>query len=63
MGHVGSITRSLDQILEKPCVHCRGHSFSPIIMKVCQNVFFDKNMLLRQHFQSDNHKSLSECLS
>ena len=27
LGHVGSKTRSLGQILEKPCVHSRGHSF------------------------------------
>ena len=27
LGHVGSKTRSLGQILEKPCVHPRGHSF------------------------------------
>ena len=38
LGHVGSKTRSLGQILEKPCVHSRGHSFDPKFMKVCQNV-------------------------
>ena len=27
LGHVGSKTRSLGQILEKPFVHSRGHSF------------------------------------
>ena len=27
LGHVGSKTRSLGQILEKPYVHSRGHSF------------------------------------
>ena len=27
LGHLGSKTRSLGQILEKPCVHSRGHSF------------------------------------
>ena len=42
MGHVGSKTRSLRQILEKPCVHSRGHNFSPIIMKLDQNVCLDK---------------------
>ena len=35
LGHVGSKTRSLGQILEKPCVHSRGHSFDPKFMKVC----------------------------
>ena len=37
-GHVGSETRSLGQILEKPCVHSRGHIFSPTFMKLGQNV-------------------------
>ena len=27
LGHVGSKTRSLGQILERPCVHSRGQSF------------------------------------
>ena len=38
MGCVGSKTRSLGQILEKSCVSSRGHIFSPIIMKLGQNV-------------------------
>ena len=38
LGHVGSKTRSLGQILEKPCVHSRGHSFDHKFMKLCQNV-------------------------
>ena len=42
MGHVKSKTRSQVQILEKPCVCSRGHIFSPIIMKLGQNVFLDK---------------------
>ena len=37
MGHVGSKTRSLGQILEIPSVHSRGHSFYPKFMKLCQN--------------------------
>ena len=41
MGHVGSKTRSLGQILEKPCVRSRGHIFSPIIIKPGQNVCLD----------------------
>ena len=42
VGHVGSKTRSLGQILEKPCVRSRSHIFSPIIMKLWQNVCLDK---------------------
>ena len=38
MGHMGSKTRSLGQILEKPCVRSRGHIFSRILMKVGQDV-------------------------
>ena len=42
MGHVGSKTRSLGQILEKPCVHCRGHILSPVFIKLGQDVFYDE---------------------
>ena len=38
LGHVGSKTRSLGQILEKPCVHSRGHSFDLKFTKLYQNV-------------------------
>ena len=42
MGHVSLKTRSLCQILEKPCVSFRGHIFSNIIMKLYQNVCLDE---------------------
>ena len=42
MGHVGSKTRSLGQILEKPSVRSRGHSFGRILMKVGQDVCLDE---------------------
>ena len=38
MGHVGSKTRWLGQILEKRCVHSKDNSFDPKFMKLCQNV-------------------------
>ena len=38
LGHVGAKTRSLGKILEKPCVHSRGHSFDLKSMKLGQNV-------------------------
>ena len=44
MGDVWSKTRSLGQILEKPCVRSRGHIFSPIIMKHDQNVCLDESL-------------------
>ena len=34
MGHVASKTRSLGQILEKPCVCSRDQIFGPILMKL-----------------------------
>ena len=37
-----SVTRSLGQILEKPCVHSRGHILSQIILKLGQNVCLNK---------------------
>ena len=37
VGHVASKTRSLGQILEKPCVHSRGHSFDSKFMKLNKN--------------------------
>ena len=42
MGHIGSKTRSLGQIIGKLCVRCRGHIFSPIIMKLGQNICLDE---------------------
>ena len=36
--NVKSETRSLGQIMEKPCVNSSGHSFDPEFMKHCQNV-------------------------
>ena len=44
MGHARSKTRSLGQILEKPCVRSRGQIFSPIFMKFSQNVCLDVNL-------------------
>ena len=38
LGHVRSKTRSLGQILEKPCVHSRVHSLVSNVMKISQNV-------------------------
>ena len=41
VGQVGSKTRSLGQIIEKPCEHSRGHIFSTIVIKLGQNVCLD----------------------
>ena len=42
LGHMGSRTRSLGQIIGKPCVHSIGHTFGPILMKLGQNVDIDE---------------------
>ena len=42
MGHVRSKTRSQGQISEKPYIHSRGQIFSPIIMKLGQNIGLDE---------------------
>ena len=42
LGHVGSKSRSLGQILEKACEHSRGHIFSSINLKLGQNDVLDK---------------------
>ena len=42
LGHVNSKTRSQGQIIEKPCVHSRGHSFDQKFMRLCQNVILIK---------------------
>ena len=46
LGNVGSKTRSLGQILEKPCVHIKRHSFDPMIMKLCK-IFYHHNIKVR----------------
>ena len=52
MGHVWSKNRSLCQILEKPCACARGHIFSPIIMKLGQNVCLDDMNIKMGHVGS-----------
>ena len=46
LGHVGSKTRSLEQILENPCVHSRGHSFDSKFLKLYQNAY-DHNIWVK----------------
>ena len=45
MGHSGSKTRPLGQILEKPCVRSRSHIFSPKTVKLGQNVVLIKSQM------------------
>ena len=52
MGHVGSKTRSLGQILEKPCVRSRGHILSRILMEVGQDVCLDD---ISDEFENGSH--------
>ena len=41
MGGMGTKSRSLRQILVKFCLHCRGHIFGPIFLRVALNVCLD----------------------
>ena len=41
MGHIWSKTRSVGQIIKKPCEHSRGHSFCSIFIKLAQNDHLD----------------------
>ena len=43
LGHVGSKIRSLGQILEKPCVHSKRHSFYSKFTKLYQ-IVIDHNI-------------------
>ena len=43
-GQVKLKTRSVGQMLEKPCVRSRGHILSHIILKLGQNVCLDENL-------------------
>ena len=51
VGHVGSETRSLGQILEKPRELSSRHIFDPICMKLYQNVW--------NHVMSDKIETMS----
>ena len=42
-GHLRSKTRSLGQMIEKPCKHSRDKIFASIFVMSCQNVYLDDN--------------------
>ena len=50
VAYVGSKTRSLGQMLEKPCTHSRGQIFSQIIMKLGQNFRLMKSWMSTKWF-------------
>jgi len=54
IGHVGSKTRSPNQILGNACLHDRGHICDPIVMKLNQNVCRG-NIFLGQVVDDLNH--------
>ena len=43
LDHVGSKTKSTGQILDKSCVHSRGHILEQKSMKLCLNVSSHKS--------------------
>ena len=51
MSDVGSKTRSVGQIIEKPCEHSTGHSFGPIFIKLAQNDHLD-NISIKFEYRS-----------
>ena len=57
MGEVGSKTRSVGQIMEKPCEHSRGPSFGQIFIKLAQNDHLDN----AQNDHLDNISVKFEC--
>ena len=63
IGRVGSKTRSLGQMLVKPCAHSRGLIFSLMIMKLGQNFCLAKisESLKMGHFDSKT-RSLGQIL-
>ena len=52
LGHIGSKTRSVGQIIGKPCEHSRGHIFSPIFMKLGQDDCLDE---ISDEFEIGSH--------
>ena len=48
MDHPGSKTRSVGQIMEKPCEHSRGHSFGPIPIKLQDQIWIIPGQKLGQ---------------
>ena len=48
IGDVTSKTRSVGQIMEKPCEHSKGHIFGPIFIKLAQMI-----ILTISHFCSN----------
>ena len=49
MGHVGSETRSLGQILEKPSLRSGGQIFSLVIIKLGKNICLDEISDVREN--------------
>jgi hypothetical protein len=43
LGYVGSKSRSLGQIIEKPCLHSRGHNIDSIFIKLAHNDCLDES--------------------
>ena len=63
MGHVGSKTRSVGQIIEKPCEHDTVHIMHPISMKICQNVCLDETSVkLNMGHVTSNTRSVGQII-
>ena len=49
MGHGVSKTKSVGQIIEKPCEHSRGHRFDPVFIKLAQNDHLDNISIIFEY--------------
>ena len=63
MGHVKSITRSLGQMLENPCVHCRGHISRLLLMELGQNLCLMPNCSVQGLSRKEEKKKFVSFLS
>ena len=63
VGHVGSKTMSLGQILEKHCLRSIGHIFSLMLVKLGQHVFLSEiSDELEKGYVGSNTRSLGKIL-
>ena len=62
LGQVGSKIRLLDEIVEKPCVHSRGHSFDPKFMKLSMLISIISRSASKLNHVGSKTRSLGQIL-
>ena len=63
MGVVRSKSRSLGQILEKPCLHSGVHFFSAVVLKLTQNIYLDDFLTPIEYRCGQVNKQGFRCMS